>query len=64
MSKKFFIDFDEVGNEWALSAKFPPVEEDILEYETAIRRLVEYLNALVERDTGRAGAVTFRIEEI
>ena len=64
MSKKFFIEFDEVGNEWAMCAGFPVVSLDDREYETAIRDMAEYLNRLVERDTGRAGAVTFRIEGI
>ena len=63
MSKKFFIDFDEVGNAWAMCAGFPVVEGDDREYETAIRDMAEYLNQLVERDTGRSGAVTFRVEE-
>ena len=60
---KIFIDFDEVGNGWSLSAKFPPVEGDIREYAAAIRRMAEYLNDLVERDTGRADAITLRVEE-
>jgi len=60
---KIFIDFDEVGNGWTMSAKFPPVEGDAPEYVAAIRSMVEYLNGLVERDTGRSGAVTFRVEE-
>ena len=63
MSKKFFIEFDEVGNDWAMCAGFPVVEGGSREYEAAIRGMAEYLNALVERDTGRSGAVTFRIEE-
>ena len=63
MPKKFFIDFDEVGTDWAVCAGFPVVEGDMGEYETAIRDMAEYLGLLVERDTGRAGAVTFRIEE-
>jgi len=60
---KIFIDFDEVGNGWSMSAKFPPVEGDVREYEAAIRGTVEYINGLVERDTGRSGAVTLRVEE-
>lgn len=60
---KIFIDFDEVGNEWSMSAKFPPVEGDAREYEAAIRSMIEYINGLVERDTGRSGAVTLRVEE-
>jgi len=60
---KIFIDFDEVGNGWTMSAGFPPVEGDAPEYVAAIRSMVEYLNGLVERDTGRSGAVTFRVEE-
>lgn len=63
MSKKFFIDFDEVGNEWSMSAKFPDVDVSDHEYEIAIRSMVGYLNRLVERDTGRSGAVTLRVEE-
>ena len=63
MSKKFFIGFDEVGNEWGMNAQFPPVEGDSREYEAAIRSMVEYLNGLVERDTGRSGAVTLHVEE-
>ena len=62
MSKKFFIEFDEVGNDWAMSAQFPPVEGDDGEYEEAIRNMAEYLEVLVARDTGRSGAVTFRVE--
>ena len=60
---KIFIDFDEVGNGWTMSAKFPPVEVFDHEYEAAIRSMVAYLNGLVERDTGRSGAVTLRVEE-
>ena len=60
---KIFIDFDEVGNGWSMSAKFPPVEGDVREYEAAIRSMVEYINGMVERDTGRSGAVTLRVEE-
>ena len=58
-----FIDFDEVGNGWTMSAGFPPVEVFDHEYEAAIHSMVAYLNELVERDTGRSGAVTLRIEE-
>ena len=60
---KIFIDFDEVGNGWSMSAKFPDVEGDVREYEAAIRSMVEYINGLVARDTGRSGAVTLRVEE-
>lgn len=60
---KIFIDFDEVGNDWAMSAKFPDVEVFDYEHEAAIRSMVAYLNGLVERDTGRSGAVTLRVEE-
>jgi len=60
---KIFIDFDEVGNGWSMSAKFPDVEGDVLGYEAAIRSMVEYINGLVARDTGRSGAVTLRVEE-
>ena len=60
---KIFIDFDEVGNDWSMSAKLPPVEGYAPEYEAAIRSMVEYINGLVERDTGRSGAVTLRVEE-
>ena len=63
MPKKFFIDFNEVGNEWAMSAQFPSVEGDDREYEAAIRSMAEYLYELVGRDTGRLGAVTLRVEE-
>ena len=59
---KIFIDFDEVGNEWAMSAKFPDVEVFDHEYEAAIRSMVEYLNGLIKHDTGRSGAVTLRVE--
>jgi len=46
-----------------MSAKFPDVEGDVLGYEAAIRSMVEYINGLVARDTGRSGAVTLRVEE-
>lgn len=63
MSKKFFIGFEEVGNDWGMFAQFPPAEGSRQDYEAAIRGLVEYLNGLVERDTGRSGAVTLYVKE-
>lgn len=63
MSKKFFIGFDEVGNDWSMFVEFQPIEKSDPDYEAAIRGLVEYLNGLVERDTGRPGAVILWIRE-